>query len=161
MNHKNGRIVNSLAYNAVIAALYAVLTVAIAPLSYGAVQFRFSEIMTLLVLFNPAFAPGLILGCFVSNIFSPFGAIDMIVGTLATAIAVLSMTKIKNHFIASLMPTVSNGVIIGIQLWYLLKLPLLETMLYVALGEFVVVTVIGLPLFKIITSRFPVKSEVH
>ncbi|MDO5063164.1 MAG: QueT transporter family protein [Peptostreptococcaceae bacterium] len=161
MNKKTEKIVYNLVFNALIAGLYAVLTVAIAPISYGAVQFRLSEIMTLLVLYNPAFAPGLIVGCFIANIFSPFGVIDMIVGTIATAIAVLSMTKIKNALLASLMPTISNGLIIGTQLWYLLGLPLFETILYVAFGEFVVVTIVGLPLFKIITQRIPIKSEAH
>ncbi|MDO4710382.1 MAG: QueT transporter family protein [Peptostreptococcaceae bacterium] len=159
MNRKIEKVSYDPVVNALIAGLYAVLTVAIAPISYGAVQFRLSEIMTLLVLYDPTFAPGLILGCFIANIFSPFGMIDMIVGTVATAIAVLSMTKIKNTFLASLMPTLSNGLIIGVQLWYLLGLPLFETILYVAFGEFVVVTVIGLPLYKIITQRLSIKNE--
>lgn len=144
-----------LIYNAVVAAIYAVLTLLIAPIAYGPVQFRVSEVMTLLVLLNPRLAPGLILGCFLANMASPLGAIDMVVGTAATAIAVLAMTKIKDVYLASLMPTVSNGIIIGIQLSILYHLPLLETIFYVALGEFVVVSLIGIPLYKLVTAKFP------
>ena len=133
-----------LVYSAAIAAIYAALTIALAPISYGPVQLRLSEIMILLVLVNPRFKTGLILGCLIANLFSPFGIVDVIFGTLATAIAVIAMSKI-----------LSNGIIIGLELMYMLNLPFVETALYVALGEFLVVTVIGVPVFKIITSRFP------
>ena len=144
-----------LVYSAAIAALYATLTIALAPVSYGPVQLRLSEIMILLVLVNPRFKTGLILGCLIANLFSPFGIVDVIFGTMATAIAVIAMAKIKNIYLASLVPALSNGIIIGLELMYMLNLPFVETALYVALGEFLVVTVIGVPVFKIITSRFP------
>lgn len=150
-----------IAITAIIAALYAVLTIAIAPIAYGAVQFRLSEVMTLLAFYDRKTVPGLILGCVIANLFSPFGMIDVIIGTLATAIAVYSMTKTKSLLLASLMPTLSNGIIIGAELWYLLQLPLFETIGYVAFGEFMVVSVLGVPLYKMITSRLPAKSEAR
>ena len=52
--------VKKLAIIGITAALYAVLTVAIAPIAYGPIQFRFSELMVLLVFINPIFAPGLV-----------------------------------------------------------------------------------------------------
>ena len=58
---------------AMVAAVYAVLTLAIAPLSFGMVQVRFSEMLMLLAFFDKKYAPGLILGCFIANCFSPFG----------------------------------------------------------------------------------------
>ena len=57
-----------LVYSAAIAALYATLTIALAPVSYGPVQLRLSEIMILLVLVNPRFKTGLILGCLIANL---------------------------------------------------------------------------------------------
>ncbi len=146
-------VTKNIVVTAIVAGLYAVLTIAIAPLSYGAVQLRLSEVMTLLAVYDKKYVPGLILGCFIANIASPFGIVDMIVGTVATAVAVIMMTKIKNLFAASLMPTLANGLIIGVELHYLLALPLLETIFYIALGEFLVVSVIGVPLYKIFTSR--------
>lgn len=142
------------AINAIIAAVYAILTINLSVISYGAVQFRLSEVMTLLACFNPLYTPGLIIGCFIANLYSPFGIIDIVFGTLATALSVISMTKIKNIYISSLMPTIFNAIIIGAVIWYTTKSPLLETMIYIAIGEFVVVSIIGVPIYKILEKRF-------
>lgn len=142
-----------LVYTAVVAAIYAALTISMAPISYGAIQFRIPEVLTLLAFLNPHFAPGLIIGCFIANLFSPFGMIDALIGTLATAIAVYAMRYAKNMWMASLTPTIANGIIVGIEVAVLCNLPILETMMYVALGEFVVVTIIGVPVFKAISKK--------
>ena len=130
------------------AAIYAVMTVAMAPISYGAVQLRLSEVMTLLAFVDPVFIPGLVLGNFIANLFSPFGLPDIIFGTLATFLAVFMMSKMKSMFFASLWPTIANGIIIGLELAIFTGAPLLSTALYVGLGEFLVVTVLGYPVFK-------------
>ena len=83
--------VKLLVWNAVIAALYAVLTISLEPISYGAVQFRLSEVMTLLAFANPMFVPGLVLGCVIANLFSPLGVIDVFVGFFATFLAIYPM----------------------------------------------------------------------
>lgn len=132
----------------IVAAIYVVLTVGFAPFSYGQIQFRVSEMLTLLAFINPIYIWAVTLGTFIANMWSPLGAIDMIVGTLATFLAVYPMTKVKNIWIASLFPTIANGIIIGIQLNILFDFPLIPSMAYVALGEFVVVTILGVPLFK-------------
>ena len=69
--------VRFLALGAVIAGLYAVLTYVAAAmnLAYGAVQFRFSEALTVLPVFTPAAVPGLALGCFIANLASPLGCL--------------------------------------------------------------------------------------
>jgi len=72
-----------IAKTAIIAGLYFVLTVAIAPLSYGVVQFRFSECLTVLAIFYPEAVVGLTVGCFFSNLFGN-GILDIVFGTLAT-----------------------------------------------------------------------------
>lgn len=133
---------------ALIAAVYAVLTIALAPISYGNIQFRVSEVLTLLAYFNPVFIPGLTIGTFIANLMSPLGLIDIIFGTLATFISVFLMSKMKRLWIASLMPVLVNGAIIGLELNYLFQLPLWLTMFQVAFGEFVVVTVVGVPMVK-------------
>ncbi|MCT8978096.1 QueT transporter family protein [Clostridium sp. CX1] len=138
---------------AITAAIYAVATVSIAPLSYGAVQFRFSEVMTLLAFIDPIYIPGLVLGCAISNLYSPLGIVDVLVGTTATLLAVYMIKKTKSLFIATLWPTIANGLIVGAELYFALNLPFLESALYVALGEFVVVTCIGYPLFKLLMKR--------
>lgn len=146
---------------AVIAALYALLTVALAPISYGNFQFRVSEILVLLAYFDPFYIGGLTLGCFIANLLGPNGTMDVIFGTLATFISVgaISLTAkyIKNKaslFIASLWPTIFNGLIIGWMLNITVGAPLWITMGEVALGEFVVITIVGIPVFKMIQNRY-------
>ncbi|WPC43158.1 QueT transporter family protein [Clostridium sp. JS66] len=137
---------------AITAALYAASTMAIAPLSYGAIQFRFSEVMTLLAYIDPIYIPGLVLGCALSNIYSPLGLIDVLVGTTATLISVYMISKTKNLFIATLWPTI-NCVFVGAELYFVLHQPFWISTLYVCLGEFVVVTCIGYPLFRLLLKR--------
>ena len=146
----NGELIRKMVKNAIVAALYMVLTLAIAPLAYGDVQFRLSEIMLLIMLINSDYAGGLILGCAIANMFSPLGIIDVIFGTLATALSVLAMSKTKNHILASIWPSIFNGLIIGAELAYIYKLPFAVTAASVAFGEFVVVSCIGLVVFKLI-----------
>jgi len=146
---------------AVIAALYALLTVALAPISYGNFQFRVSEILVLLAYFDPFYIGGLTLGCFIANLLGPNGTMDVIFGTLATFISVgaISLTAkyIKNKaslVIASLWPTIFNGIIIGWMLNVMVGAPLWLTIGEVALGEFVVITIVGIPVFKMIQNRY-------
>ena len=139
----------NIAITGITAALYFVMTLIIAPLAYGAVQFRFSELMVLLVYINPAFAPGLVLGCAIANCFSPLGIVDVIFGTTATLCTVITISKTKNLFIATLWPTVFC-IFVGIELYFISGLPFFATTATVMLGEFAVVTCIGYPLFKYI-----------
>ncbi|MFU0824637.1 QueT transporter family protein [Clostridium sp.] len=145
--------INKLVKIAIVAAVYAVLTVAIAPISYGAVQFRLSEVMTLLAFIDPLYIPGLVLGCAIANLYSTVGVVDVVVGTFATFLSVYMISKSKNLFIATLWPTLFNGFIIGGELYFILKLPFWLSSAQVALGEFVVVTVIGYPLFRWLLSN--------
>lgn len=147
MKEKN---TNKLVKIALVAAAYAVLTVAIAPVSYGPVQFRFSEVMTLLAFIDPLYIPGLVIGCAISNIFSPLGVVDVVVGTAGTFLSVYMISKSKRLLVASLWPTLFNGILVGAELYFIVKLPFWISSLQVALGEFVVVTLVGYPLFKLI-----------
>ena len=102
--------------NAFIAALYAVITILCAPLSYEFSQFRFSEALNLLVFFNPTYTIGLTVGCFIANVASTVGPLDMVFGTLATLISCLLIvwfSKIcKNVFINGLIPSLINAIIV-------------------------------------------------
>lgn len=142
-----------IAITGITAAVYVALTWILLPISYGMVQLRVSEVMTLLAFAHPVFVPGLILGTFVANINSPTPLPDMIMGTAATAVAVFMMTRTKNIWLASLWPTLSNGIIIGLELYLFVGTPLLASVGFVALGEFVTVTIIGCPLYLAIKSR--------
>lgn len=132
----------------IITALYVALTLLLAPLSYNAIQFRLSEALIILVCYNPIYAISLSLGCLIANFASPMATMDIIFGTMATIIAVIPMFFIKNKPIASLFPSIVNAIIIGIELHSFYELPFWLSAFQVFIGEFVVVTVIGLPLFK-------------
>lgn len=137
---------------ALVAAIYVVVTVEFAPLSYNAVQFRFTEALVLLCFYRKDYCASMILGCFIANLFSPFGLYDIIFGTLATAVAVVPMYYIKNIYIASLLPVISNGLIVGFEL-YLFGEPFWFSAGTVALGEAVVVCVLGVLLFKLVFEK--------
>lgn len=83
MNNSVRRIV----YVAVIGAIYAVLTMVLAPISYGNVQFRISEAMCILPFFVPYSAIGLTIGCVIANLMSTAGILDVVFGSLATLLA--------------------------------------------------------------------------
>lgn len=170
---------NFLAQTGLIAACYAALTFLISQvmgyLSWGLVQFRISEALTVLPLFFPAAIPGLTLGCFISNLLNlgmtgPLGMLDVVFGTLATMLGALWTYRLRAHEkIALLGPVIANALIVPAYLPLILKglgiytIPFttieLETsylLMYlfgvvsVALGQAAVVFGIGLPLVAVI-----------
>lgn len=134
---------------AIVAALYVVLTLVSYPFSYGMIQFRISEALMLLCCYDKKYTWSMVMGCIVSNLFS-FDLIDCIFGTLATLLACIAMVLIKKKIIASFMPAIFNGVIIGFELYFVINAPLFLSMIGVAIGELVVVTIFGNILFHYI-----------
>lgn len=146
---------------AVVGALYAVLTMALAPISYGALQFRVSEVLCILPFFMPSTAWGLFVGCIVANLMSTAGVLDVVFGSLATLITCLCIARcgkmgntLKARLLACFMPVVWNGLIVGATLTIALAglNPLTHFGAFlvfageVALGELGVMYLIGLPL---------------
>ena len=149
-----------------IAAMYAALTVAVAPLAYGNFQFRISEVLTILPVFTPSAIPGLTVGCFVANLFglmsgtNPAGAWDLILGPLASLLAAVATYWLRNVRVkgipvcAAIPAVVSNAVIVGAELanayfdftWAVYGICALE----VAVGEVVTATVGGLLLYGVL-----------
>ncbi len=109
--------------------------------------------MTLLPFYFPEAIPGLFFGCIIANFFGGFGIVDMFFGSLATLIAAFLTRRSKNIFIAALWPVISNMIIIGVELHYLLDVPLIATSIYVGLGEAGACYIVGLPLMKILEKR--------
>lgn len=145
--------IKKIARSALIAALYTALTVALAPISYGPVQFRVSEALTLLPFYFPEAVPGLTIGCVLSNFLGGYGLPDMVFGSLATLLAALLTMKSKNIFIAAFWPVIFNAVIIGLMLHVLIEVPLIATGIYVGLGEAGACCLVGVPLMKILEKR--------
>lgn len=145
-----------------IAALYAVVTLSLGTFAYGPIQFRISEILMFLPLFGKEYIIALTIGCFLANVLGTLGLPDIIFGTLATLISAILVyytpRMIKNEkyrlFIASLWPTVINALIVGWELYKFFGLPFMLSAMQVAFGEFVVITIIGLPLFKMVNNKY-------
>lgn len=133
--------------------MYAALTIVLAPISYGPVQCRISEALTLLPFYMPEAVPGLFIGCIFANFIGGYGLADIVFGSLATLIAALLTLKSRNIFIAALWPVLSNMIIIGAMLHYLLDVPLVMTCIYVALGEAFSCYIIGVPLMKVLERK--------
>ncbi len=133
---------------AAVAAIYVAMTVGIAPLSYGAIQLRFAEMLTLLCFYRKDYCFALILGCAIANLFSPLGMLDMIFGVASTVFAVVLIPRMKKLWIASLFPTISM-IFIAWELMYLGS-PFWFSLLTCAIGEFIVVTLLGVPVFSLL-----------
>ncbi len=131
---------------AMIAAIYVVLTILFAPISFSEVQVRISESLTILPLFTPAAIPGLLVGCIIAN--SIGGAIiwDILFGSLATLIgAVGGYLLRRNRWLVPIPTIVSNTVIIPLILrfGYGVNLPIPILMLSIAAGEFISCYILG------------------
>lgn len=133
---------------ALIAAAYTALTLLLAPISYGAVQVRISEALTVLPAIFPSAIPGLFVGCLLANTLGPSaGILDIVFGSLATLLAAFLSYLLRNKtWLVPLPPVVINGLVIGWLLHYAYGLPLVETMLYVAAGQFAACYILGTPL---------------
>ena len=132
---------------AIIGALYTVLTLAFAPVSFGQVQVRVAEMLTILPALTPAAIPGLFVGCLVANIYSG-EMLDIIFGSLATLTAAVLSYKMPKKWLVPLPPVLVNAVVVGIILKYVYRLPfpLIVNMGLVAAGQLVACYGLGYPL---------------
>lgn len=100
---------------AMVAALYAVMGYFgnIFGLTFGPIQFRFAEALTVLPFLFPSTVPGLFVGCLLVNLLSPYGPLDIVVGSAASLIAAEWTRRVKNRWLAPLPPVLCNTVLVG------------------------------------------------
>lgn len=133
-------------YAAAIAAIYTVLTMVFAPISFGPIQFRISEALCILPFFTPAAVPGLFIGCLLSNFLCGAAALDVIFGSLATLIGATGSWLLRNHkWAVCIPPIMANTIIIP---WVLRFAYGSEDMIYyamitVGIGEILAIGVLG------------------
>ncbi|MBR0397269.1 MAG: QueT transporter family protein [Eubacterium sp.] len=136
---------------ALIAAIYVVLTYIFAPFSFGEIQVRISEALTILPVFTPAAIPGLFVGCLLGNMLGGALLPDIIFGSLATLIGAFFTWKLRNAhpFLAPVPPIAANTVIVPFVLRYAygILLPVPFMMLTVGVGEVISCGVLGLLLY--------------
>ena len=140
---------------AMIAAIYTALTMLFRPISYGMMQVRVSEALTILPFLTPAAIPGLAIGCLISNILGPYGLLDIVVGTAATTLAAYLSSKMKFKSLVPLPPVLINAVFIGAMLYYLFlgspdQAPLWSMMLWVGAGQMAACYGLGYPLLVLL-----------
>ena len=136
---------------AAIAAVYVVLTTVFAAFSFGEVQVRISEALTILPVFTPAAIPGLFVGCIISNFLGGAILMDVIFGSIATLIGAVFTYKLRgsSKWLAPLPPIVANALIVPFTLFYGygVNLPIPFMMLTVGIGEVISCGVLGMILY--------------
>lgn len=135
---------------AIIAGMYAALTIFFAPISSGQIQVRFAEALTILPFFTSAAVPGLFVGCLIANIFVGEGIYDIVLGPLATLLAAFMTWKMPSKYLAPLPPIIINAVYVGVLLYYIASLPIIATIGFVAIGETVACYALGYPLLLLL-----------
>ena len=152
--------VRDLTIAAMVAALYTVMGyfANIFGLDFGVVQFRFAEALTVLPFLFPAATPGLVVGCFLTNLLSPYGPMDWLFGTLATAIAAWLTMKMPKWYLAALPPVIVNALILS-PMWAWTEIGAVNAAFWTACGwnaltfiptEAAVCYVLGTPLLKLL-----------
>lgn len=140
-----------LTHAAMIAAIYVVLTLVFQAISFGEIQVRIAEALTILPAFTPAAIPGLFIGCVLGNIFSGSILPDIIFGSLATLIGACFtyLLRKQNRYLAPLPPIISNTIIVPLVLRYAygFNLPIPFMMLTVGIGEVISCGVLGMILY--------------
>ena len=152
--------VSSVAVAGVIAGLYAAVSLALFPFSFGVYQVRVAEALTVVPFLTPAAVPGLFVGCLVANVFGGMGWLDIVVGSLITLIAAGTTRWIYHwpfgpwrKWLAPAPAVLFNafGVsvylapIIGVDYWFCVQM--------IGIGQFVSCYVIGMPLLMLLEKR--------
>lgn len=137
-----------LVQGAAIAAIYVVLTLVFAPFSFGEVQVRVSEALTILPFFTPAAIPGLFVGCIIANTLGGAIPVDIVCGSLATLLGAVFtyLLRDKTKWLAPVPPIVANALIVPFVLFYGygVPLPIPFMMVTVGIGEVLSCGVMGM-----------------
>jgi uncharacterized membrane protein len=137
----------------VIAGVYVVVTVLLAPISFGPIQLRISEALTVLPIIFPEAVSALFIGVLISNIYGGLGMYDVVFGSIITLIAAYVSWRFRHNTIAYLSPVVFNGLFVSLYLHMLFKWPYWLTVLSISASEAVVVFALGFPLIRYLRPR--------
>jgi uncharacterized membrane protein len=139
----------------IIAAIYAALTIVLAPISFGPIQCRIAEALTILPFFTTAAVPGLFIGCLIANaVAGGIGILDIVAGSLATLAAAAITTKIKVKWLVPLPSVLVNAFVVGYVLYILNVMagaPYLAIVGLVGLGQAVACYGLGMPFLYLLT----------
>ena len=147
--------VQDLVRAAIIAAVYALLTIALAPISSGLIQCRVSEALCVLPYFTFSAVPGLFIGCLLANLLTGAPIYDVLFGSLATLLAAYLTYLLRKRmpkYLAPLPSVVVNALVVGALLVYVYDVGVSYWVAagYVAIGQAIACFVIGLPLLTLL-----------
>lgn len=140
---------------AMIAAIYAALTLILTPISFGPMQVRVSEALIVLAYFTPAAVPGLTIGCLISNcagvaLGTSLGLMDIFVGTSATLLSAVFAAHIKNKWLVPLPAVIINAFMVSWTLNVMLGVPYWINVIWVGMGQMIACYALGMPLLFIL-----------
>ncbi len=138
---------------AMITGIYIVITYLLAPVSFGPLQFRLAEALTVLPILYPEAVPALFLAVMLSNIIGGLGLVDIIGGSLVTLLAAAVTYKFRHSIIAYLSPIIFNGLLVSLYLALLFELPYWLTAVQITISQAVVILLFGYPLIRFLRSR--------
>ncbi len=145
-----------------VAALYVALAWALPEFSYGPIQFRLSEILNLLAFYQPGYIIPITLGCAISNLFSPFGILDIVGGSLHTFLALYFMSRCKKDYIGALMPALFSPII-GLVIYIATQTEVNFWLVTgsVALSELVIVLAVSMLVYRMLMKRSEVRKLIQ
>ncbi|MGI5839728.1 MAG: QueT transporter family protein [bacterium] len=139
---------------AVIASVYVIISYILLPLSFGIVQFRAAEALTVLPILYPEAIPGVFIGCLLSNIIGGLGLWDIFGGSTVTLLAALVTYYYRGSFVAYLSPIILNGLLVSLYLSQIFGAPYWITAAGIAASEAGVVFLLGIPLVHYLRRRY-------
>ncbi|HHY97994.1 MAG TPA: QueT transporter family protein [Firmicutes bacterium] len=139
---------------AAIAGLYVALVYIFQPISFGQIQLRIAEALTVLPILYVEAVPALFVGCLLANLLGPVGPWDIIGGSLVTLLAAIGTYRFRNSILAYLSPVILNGLLVSLYLtWIIEKLPYWVTAISISVSEAIVVFGLGMPLINYLKGR--------
>ncbi|MDI6638920.1 MAG: QueT transporter family protein [Bacillota bacterium] len=148
------RVVKGIVRGALVAAAYVAVSYALAPISFGPLQFRVAEGLTLLPILFPEAVPGLFVGCLVTNLIGPYGLPDIVFGSLVTLVAAIITRVFRRSVVAYVSPIVLNAMFVSAYLTFLTGVPYWMLVLSIGASEAVSVLAIGVPLLRFMGLRW-------
>lgn len=144
-----------IARTGIIAAVYVAITFVFAPISYGQIQVRLAEALTLLPMILPEAVLGLFIGVLLANMLGPWGIVDIIFGSLTTLVAAYITYRFRHTYIAYLSPILLNAFGVSLYLYAFFQIPYWITVFYIAAGQSVAVLALGVPLLRLVKKQLP------
>jgi uncharacterized membrane protein len=117
-------------------------------LSYGPLQLRIAEALTILPFMFPWAISGVSIGCLIANVISPYGPLDWVFGTLATLLAAVLTSKSKNVWVAAIPPIIVNAAVLPF-MWYLSAgdVAFFANFISILVTQSVIIFALGVPLY--------------